>query len=281
MDLYLFLSILLAGLCMGGVYAMLAIPFNFQLGQLKVTNFAYGNLLMVAMYVVFICHNNDVPSWGTFSILLPVYFVLGWLLRRYIVFTSNENVQILLTMGLAILIENLVQVVWGSFPRSLGGIEEGLLLGEVYISLTRLKLLGVSLVILGLGYVFLQKSWYGRCIRALVQQPAMAAVMGINTRGTACVAFAASFCYLAVTSYCLMQLYSVEPHTGHSFLSLCFLISVLGGIGNLVGTLFSAFIIGIISAFISFYVPGYHDPIIFVFFIAMLLFKPAGLFGEA
>ncbi len=201
MDLYLFLSILSAGLCMGGVYALLAIPFNFQLGQLKVTNFAYGNLLMVAMYVVFICHNNEIPYWGTFSILLPVYFVLGWFLRRYIVFTNNENVQILLTMGIAILIENLVQVVWGSFPRSLGGIEEGLLLGDVYISLTRLKLLCVSLVILGIGYVFLQKSWYGRCIRALVQQPAMAAVMGINTRGTACVAFAASFCYLAINRH--------------------------------------------------------------------------------
>lgn len=266
---------------MGGVYAMLAVPFNFQLGQLKVTNFAYGNLLMVAMYVVFICHNNGMPIFATFAILLPIYFVLGWFLRRYIVFTTNENVQILLTMGLAILIENLVQVVWGSFPRSLGGIEEGMLLGEVYVSLTRFKLLCASMVILGLGYLFLQKSWYGRCIRALVQQPAMAAVMGINTRSVACVAFAASFCYLAVTGYSLMQLYSVEPHTGHSFLSLCFLIAVLGGIGNLVGTVFAAFIIGVISAFISFYVPGYHDPIIFLFFIAMLLFKPSGLFGEA
>lgn len=266
---------------MGGLYAMLAVPFNFQLGQLKVTNFSYGNLLMVAMYVVFICNHNNVPAWGVFAILLPCYFVFGWLLRRFIVFTTDENVQILLTMGIAILLENLVQVIWGSFPRALGTIEEGVLVGEVYVSVTRLKLLCISLVILGAGYIFLQKSWYGRCIRALVQQPAMAAVMGINTRSVACVAFAASFCYLGVSAYCLMQLYSVEPHTGHSFLSLCFLIAVLGGIGNLVGTVLSAFIIGIISSFISFYVPGYHDPIIFLFFIAMLLFKPSGLFGEA
>ncbi|MCC8193742.1 MAG: branched-chain amino acid ABC transporter permease [Deltaproteobacteria bacterium] len=281
MDLYLFLSILSAGLCMGGVYAMLAVPFNFQLGQLKVTNFAYGNLLMMAMYVVFVCHDGHVPVWGMFCILLPCYFALGWFLRRYIVFTTDENIQILLTMGLTILIENLVQMVWGSFPRSLGGIEEGMMLGDVYVSLTRFKLLCASMVILGLGYLFLQKSWYGRCIRALVQQPAMAAVMGINTRAVACMAFGASFCYLAFTGYSLMQLYSVEPHTGHSFLSLCFLIAVLGGIGNLIGTVYSAFIIGVISAFISFYVPGYHDPIIFLFFIAMLLFKPSGLFGEA
>ena len=266
---------------MGGIYAMLAVPFNFQLGALKVTNFAYGNLLMVAMYVVFICSSNDVPVWGIFGILLPTYFALGWLLRRFVIFSTDENVQILLSMGLAILIENLAQVVWGSFPRSLGGIEEGILFGDVYVSLTRLQLLGLSLAILGLGYLFLQKSWYGRCIRALVQRPAMAAVVGINTKSVAAVAFAASFCYLGVTAFCLMRLYSVEPHTGHSFLSLCFLIAVLGGIGNLVGSLMASFIIGVLSAFLSFFLPGYHDPIIFLFFIAMLLFKPSGLLGEA
>jgi branched-chain amino acid transport system permease protein len=281
MDLYLFLSILIAGLCMGGIYAMLAVPFNFQLGQLKVTNFAYGNLLMVAMYAVFIGHNNHAPFLLLFAALLPLYFALGWVLRRYIVYQIDENVQILLTMGLAILFENLAQVIWGSYPRSLGGIESGVMLGEVYVSITRVKLLCVSMIILGLGYLLLQKSWCGRCIRALVQQPGMAAVMGINTRSVACVAFGVSFCYLAITGYILMQLYSVEPHTGNSFLSLCFLIAVLGGIGNLVGTLLSSFIIGIISGFISFYAPGYHDPIIFLFFIAMLLFKPSGIFGEA
>ncbi|MCD8349312.1 MAG: branched-chain amino acid ABC transporter permease [Planctomycetaceae bacterium] len=281
MEFYDIVTCVCAGLFMGGIYAMLAVPFNFQLGALKVTNFAYGNLLMVAMYTVFICSNNGIPMWGMLAVLLPCFFLLGWVIRRYIVFTDDGNVQSLLTMGLAILIENLAQVVWGSFPRSLGTIESGVILGDIYISMTRLNLSLLALALLGVGYLFLQKSWYGRCIRALVQRPQMASVMGINVPRVAAMAFAASCCYLALTGAFMMQLYRVEPHTGHSFLTMCFLISVMGGIGNLVGTFFSAFIIGVISAFLSFFVPGYHDPLIFLMFIGILLFRPSGLFGEA
>ncbi|MDR2726807.1 MAG: branched-chain amino acid ABC transporter permease, partial [Deltaproteobacteria bacterium] len=147
--------------------------------------------------------------------------------------------------------------------------------------LTRLYLAAGALALLGVGYVFLQKSWYGRCIRALVQRPEMASVMGVNVRATACVAFAASFCYLAVAAYFFMFFLSVEPHTGHNFLPMCFLIAVMGSIGNLLGSLCASFIIGVFSAFVAFFLPGYHDPIIFLMFIGVLLFRPNGLFGEA
>ena len=270
---------------MGGVYAMLAVPFNFQIGALKVMNFSYGSLLMLGMYIVFVCLSNGFPVWGMLLVMLPSFFILGWLIRRYLVFTTDENVQILLTMGLSILIENLAHTIFGAFPRTLGSVEEGVgvMLGDsfVYVSLTRMYLAIGALVLLGAGYLFLQKSWYGRCIRALVQRPEMAAVMGVNVRATSCVAFAASFCYLAVAAYFFMFFLSVEPHTGHNFLSMCFLISVMGGIGNLMGSLLASFIIGVFSAFVAFFLPGYHDPIIFLMFIGVLLFKPNGLFGEA
>lgn len=281
MDLVLALTVLIAGLCTGGMYALLAVPFNFQIGALKVTNFAYGNILMLFMYSVFICMSTGMPVYAMFALLLPAAFLFGWLLRRFVVFTNNENAQILLTMGLAIFIENMATAIWGSFPRSLGAIEEGMLIGDIYVSVTRLQMLAAALVLLGLGQLFLQKSWYGRCIRALVQQPDMAEMMGINTRRVALIAFGVSFCYALCGAYALMMFYSVEPFTGHSFLSICFLIAVLGGIGNLPGSFVASFVIGIFSAFVSFFLPGYHDPILFSLFILMLLIRPSGLFGEA
>lgn len=281
MDLTLVLTVLVAGICTGGIYALLAVPFTFQIGSLKVTNFAYGNILMLAMYLVFIALTAKIPIAIVFVLLLPAFFFFGWLLRRFVVFTDNENAQILLTMGLAIVFENLAQATWGSFPRSMGAIEQGTVIGDVYVSVTRLQVFAVALVLLGAGYLFLRKSWYGRCIRAVVQQRDMAEVVGINTRRVAVVAFGASFCYVVVAAFGLMMFYSVEPHTGHSFLSICFLIAVLGGIGNLVGSFFASFVIGIISAFVAFFLPGYHDPILFSLFILMLLVRPAGLFGAA
>jgi branched-chain amino acid transport system permease protein len=275
------LTVLIAGICTGGIYALLAVPFNFQIGALKVTNFAYGNILMLAMYLVFITISAKIPIPVLFCILLPAFFIFGLVLRRYVVFTNNENAQILITMGLAIFFENMAQSFWGSFPRSLGAIEQGTMVGEIYISITRLEVFAAAILVLGIGYLFLNKSWYGRCIRALVQQRDMAEVVGINTKRVSVVAFAASFCYVIIAAFGLMMFYSVEPHSGHSFLSICFLIAVLGGIGNIAGSFFASFIIGIISAFVSFFLPGYHDPILFSLFILMLLIRPSGLFGEA
>jgi branched-chain amino acid transport system permease protein len=280
-DIYLFLTITIAGIFTGGIYALLAVPFNFQLGALKVTNFAYGNTIMLSMYMVFVLTTQNVPLAAAVPLLLVIMFVYGLILRRYIVFTQNENVQILLTMGVAIFMENLAQAIWGGFPRSLGATEKGIFWNDIYISQSRLEVFVLTLICLAIGYIFLQKSWYGRCIRATVQQPDMAQVMGINVRNVTIIAFAASTCYVAIATFCLMRFYAVEPHTGGTFLSLCFLIAVLGGLGNLKGSFFASFIIGIISSFVAFLAPGYHDPIIFLLFIILILLRPTGLFGEA
>ncbi len=285
MDLTLFITILIAGLLTGGMYSLIAVNFNFQLGALRVVNFSYGASLMLAMYLVFALSALKLPFLATLGLvivlLLPCYFLVGWLLRRYVVFTELDDVQILLTMGLAIFIENMAQAIWGAFPRTLGAMEKGMLLGDIYINVTRLQVFLVSLILLAVGYLFLTRTWFGRCIRAVVQNKEMASVVGVNARRVAVVAFAISYCFLVIGAYLLMMFYSVEPHTGGSFLTMAFLICVLGGIGNLAGSFAASFIIGIISAFVSFFLPGYHDPILFSAFILLILLRPSGLFGEA
>lgn len=281
MDWILVLTILIAGILTGGVYSLIAVNFSFQLGALKVVNFSYGGFLMMAMYLVYALVTIGMNMTATLLLLVPFFFILGWVLRRFIVFTDQDDLQILLTMGVVIIVENLAQALWGAFPRSLGAMEKGIFWHEIYISLTRLEVFLISLILLSIGYLALIKTWSGRCIRAVVQNKEMASVVGVNTQKVALIAFAVSYSFIAFGGYLLMRFYSVEPHTGGSFLTMCFLICVLGGIGNLVGAFLASFIIGIVSAAISFLWPGYHDPIIFSLFILLILFRPSGLFGEA
>ncbi len=272
--------ILINGICTGGVYGLLASAFSFQLGALRVVNFSYGASLMIAMYVVFL-----LVSYAKISLILgaliimPLFVLLGWAMRTFLVTSVRDEIQILMTMGLAIILENFALFVWGSFPRSLSIIEEGVEWGGIFIGLTRLGLLALSAVILLGFHLFLTRTWLGMAIRAMVQSRDAALAVGLNVRHISSLAFAFSSGLAAIAAALLMALFSVEPASGGYYLLLAFLVTVLGGQGNLWGSFLAGCLIGIVSALAMFFNPGLHDSVIFVAFVLTLLFRPYGLFG--
>ncbi len=281
MDFSILATIVINGICTGGVYGLTASAFSFQMGALRVVNFSYGAFLMVAMYAVFfLVGYGKVPLWVAGLAFMPVFALLGWLQRRYLVTTVRDEIQILMTMGLAIIFENAALFAWGSFPRSLSVIEQGFEIGGFYIGLTRVGLLILSAVILFGFHLFLTRTWLGMAIRAIVQTRDAAIVAGVDAEKIACVAFAVSCGIAAMAASLLMALFSVEPGSGGYYLLLGFLVTVLGGPGNLWGSFLAGCLIGIVSSIAMFFNPGMHDTVIFVAFILALLIRPYGLFGS-
>ena len=281
MDFTILATIIINGICTGGVYGLTASAFSFQLGALRVVNFSYGAFLMVAMYAVFfLVQHAKVPLWVAGLVFMPVFALLGWVLRRFHVTTVRDEIQILMTMGLAIIFENAALFVWGSFPRSLSVIEQGFEIGGIYIGITRLGLLVLSAVILLGFHLFLTRTWVGMAIRAMVQTRDAAIVAGVDTEKIACLAFAVSSGIVAMAAALLMALFSVEPGSGGYYLLFGFLVTVMGGPGNLWGSFLAGCLIGIISAVAMFLNPGMHDTVIFVSFVLVLLIRPYGLFGS-
>ena len=280
MDIAILLTVLVNGLCTGGVFGITASAFTFQLGALRIVNFSYGALLMLAMYgVFFLVTRAQLPLALTAVICIPIFTFVGWVLRKFLITSTNDNVQILITMGILIVFENLALFLWGSFPRSLPIIEEGVYVGGIYVGLHRLMLLIISATILLGVHLFLNRTWLGMAIRAMVQSRDAAMVVGINVERISTLAFAFSSGLLAIAAALLMMLFSVEPASGGYYLLIGFLVAVLGGMGNLWGSLLAGLIIGVISGFAIFFSPGLHDVVLFLAFVLTLLFRPYGIFG--
>ena len=138
----------------------------------------------------------------------------------------------------------------------------------------------LSAVILFGFHLFLTRTWLGMAIRAIVQTRDAAIVAGVDAEKIACVAFAVSWGIAAMAASLLMALFSVEPGSGGYYLLLGFLVTVLGGPGNLWGSFLAGCLIGIVSSIAMFFNPGMHDTVIFVAFILALLIRPYGLFGS-
>ena len=277
----------ISGIFLGSVYALVALGLTLIYGVLHIINFAHGSLLMLAMFsVYFLWHLFGIDPYVAMLIVVPGGFVFGYALQRLVIGQSShgrDEITLLLTLGVAIVIENgalfafsadqrLVQV-----PYDFDGID----LGVTFAVYPELAALGGSLLITLMLWLFMTRTDTGKAIRAVAKERQGARLVGINVEhifavsfgiGTACVAAAASL---------LAPTYAVDPQFGYLFVLIAFTVVVLGGMGSFVGALVGGFIIGITEQLGRLYLGESLGLItISVIFIAILLFRPTGLFGQ-
>ena len=277
----------ISGVFLGSVYALVALGLTLIYGVLHIINFAHGSLLMLAMFsVYFLWHLFGIDPYVAMLIVVPGGFVFGYALQRLVIGRSShgrDEITLLLTLGVAIVIENgalfafsadqrLVQV-----PYDFDGID----LGVTFAVYPELAALGGSLLITLMLWLFMTRTDTGKAIRAVAKERQGARLVGINVEhifavsfgiGTACVAAAASL---------LAPTYAVDPQFGYLFVLIAFTVVVLGGMGSFVGALVGGFIIGITEQLGRLYLGESLGLItISVIFIAILLFRPTGLFGQ-
>ncbi|MFH1351003.1 MAG: branched-chain amino acid ABC transporter permease [Pseudomonadota bacterium] len=280
----IYLQLLINGLLLGGIYGLMSIGLNLIFGVLGVVNFAHGEFLMLAMYASYWLYTlAGIDPYVGLIIIIPAAFLFGYFIQRLLIqpiIEAPHVAQVFLTVGMLIVLQNLAMILWKADPRVIytSYASASLQIGPLIIGYTRLAAFFLAMVIIEGLFLFLRKSYMGQAIQAVAQNLLGARAVGINITQTYAVAFAIGTVCVAIAGVTLMAIYPVYPTIGGNFVLIAFVVVVLGGLGNLRGTIIAGLIIGGIEAFAGFYLPGNLTMVIyFSLFILILIFRPAGL----
>ncbi|MFY7961462.1 MAG: branched-chain amino acid ABC transporter permease [Elsteraceae bacterium] len=285
-DPLLFATSALNGLLLGGVYALIALGLTLIYGVLHIINFAHGSLLMLALYgVFFLVAATGINPYLALPILTIVFFALGYGLQRSVIAKAShgrdENV-LLVTLGVSIIIENLALFFWKADTRSLDFplSFETVDLGFTFVPLTSVIAFGGAvLVAIGL-WLLIGFTDLGKAIRAVAKERQGAKLVGIDVDHMFAMSFGIGTAVLGAAACLMLPMFYVSPSVGHVFVLIAFTVVVLGGMGSFPGALIGGLIIGVTESLGSLYLGESLGQLgVFVIFIAVLLFRPTGLFG--
>ncbi len=277
---------LLNGLTTGAVYALIALGLTLIYGVLHIINFAHGAALMLALYAVyFLKEKLGIDPYLAIVVVVPGMFVLGYALQRIVINRAShgkdENI-LLVTLGLAIVMENLALLFFRSDTRT---IETAytlttIAIGPAMIALPKLIAFAGALVVSALLLLLIKKTDLGRAIRAVSKEKHGARLMGIDVDHVYAMSFGIGLACLGAAACFLMPSYYVNPQVGGGFVLVAFTIVVLGGMGSFAGALVGGLLIGVIESLGGLFLGESLGQVgIFAIFIAVLLFRPQGLFG--
>ena len=277
---------LLNGLTTGAVYALIALGLTLIYGVLHIINFAHGAALMVALYAVYWLKTSlDIDPYLALPIVVPGMFVLGYALQRGVINPArhgrDENV-LLVTLGLAIVLENLALLFFKSDTRSIETAYtlSTVAIGPAMISLAKLIAFAGALLASALLLLTVNRTDLGRAIRAVAREQHGAKLMGIDVDHVYAMSFGIGLACVGAAACFLLPAYYVNPQVGSGFVLVAFTIVVLGGMGSFTGALVGGLLIGVVESLGGLFLGESLGQIgIFAIFIAVLLFRPQGLFG--
>ena len=286
MDINLILQSLVSGLLMGGVFALIAIGLTLIFGVMDIINFAHGEFVMLGMYFsYFLFGLVGIDPYVSILLGIPLFFLFGVLIQKALierVMGARLQIQILLTLGLMLFLQNSALFLWGSDFRSIkvGYSLSTFNLGPILFSFPRFVAFIVALAFVALLYIFLRKSDIGRAIRACAVEKDGAYLVGINVKRIFQLAFGIGIACAGAAGSILLPFFYLSPEVGGVFVVNAFIIVVLGGMGNFPGALVGGLIIGIAEAMGEAFLPGSLKQVVsFVIFILIMYFKPTGLMG--
>jgi branched-chain amino acid transport system permease protein len=281
-----FVQALALGVLIGGIYALMAAGLTLIFGVLRIINVAQGAfLVLVATLTWWLWRVTGIDPIVAAVVTTPLMFGAGWLLYRFVIARIRgqaPSMSVLLTFGLALVIEGFLNVVAGNRFRSAtpAYFEQSFRVGDISFPKAQVYGFLAAVLVLGCLYVVLTRTWTGRAIRATAQNPSAAALVGIGATGTAALAFALGSASAGVGGSILSVLYPFFPASHYDWISRLLGIVVLGGMGSLPGALVGALILGLAETLTATYGSLQWSTLVFYLVImAVLLVRPQGLFG--
>ncbi|WP_083753866.1 branched-chain amino acid ABC transporter permease [Actinosynnema sp. ALI-1.44] len=274
------------GVLIGGVYALMAAGLTLVFGIMGIVNVAQGAFLVLVAMLTW-------KAWqvtGIDPILLalattPLMFGVGWVLYRLVVVrvrASSPAMSMLLTFGIALTIEGLLNVTAGNYFRSATPpyFAQSFTIGSVVLPKAQVYGFLAALLVLGLLYLVLNRTWTGRAIRATAQNPSGAALVGISASTVAALSFAIGAATAGTGGSILAVLYPFFPASHYDWIAKLLGIIVLGGMGSLRGAWVGALILGLAETITATYgSPRWSTVVFYAVILLVLIVRPHGLFG--
>jgi branched-chain amino acid transport system permease protein len=232
-------SVLIAGLFVGGIYALVATGLNLLFGVIKVINFAHGESVMIGMYLSFIAFSMfDIDPYLSILVVAPIGFVFGLVIQRLVIqpLIDDALMQIFASFGLVIMFQNIALALTRGQARTARSALSGSTIDlGVVVSLPRAILLFAATAAAFLTMVFLNRTTAGTAIRAVSMDRDTALLMGINVKRAYLVTFGGATALAFIAGSLLSPIFTVTPTAGFQFLLPAFAVVVLGGLGSVPG----------------------------------------------
>lgn len=278
-----FVSLTIIGICVGMVYALVAMGLVLLLRAVNVMNFAQGNLLALGAYAAFfVFYRMDFSGIPAILLLFIAFILFGaifmlatyWPLRN----SKWEAASMLCTMGAGTAIAEMCTLVVGSRQYAFAPILDGTVTVLGYsLSYQYIFIFAFCLLTMAAIYVLFDKMYVGRCMSAAAQNPFAAQLMGIPTFWTTMFTYIIVMLSVGFGGYMIAPIYFVRS-TLSTFQAKAFAALVIGGYGNLKGAVIGGLLVGLIESYSSYLTTTYKDVIVFGFLMLVLIFKPDGLF---
>ncbi len=285
------LDILLAGSTLGGLYGLIAMGLTLQYGVARIMNLSYGEFLIAPAFLAYL----GVSAWGLSPLLilllvLPLGFAVQWLVyqllltplvRRTSAGPALEVDSILATFGLMFVVQGIMMVAFGGNYHSYTYLSTPVQVLGSTVAANRLLVLGVAIA-LGLGlYLLLTRTRIGTVVRAVSVAPRFAPLVGIDVRFTAALAFGLGGAMVAASGVLVSMFLPFSAAMGTMFAMKALIVVIMGGVGNLLGCLMAAMMLGFAETLVATFIdPGLTLAVNYALFLGVLLLRPTGLFGK-
>ncbi|MEZ5935187.1 MAG: branched-chain amino acid ABC transporter permease [Alphaproteobacteria bacterium] len=277
---------LFTGLALGSVLVLFAVGLSLIFGLLTVVNFAHGAFYMIGAYVGVFVLGLTGNFWLALLLVPILVGGLGLGVERFLIrplYGRGIDYPLLLTFGLGLVLVELVRIIFGlegmpfDMPAALGGAVD---IGVGYFPRYRLFLIAITALLVLALWLFMEKTSYGLIIRAGARDPEIARVLGIDIAKVWLIVFAIGTGIAGLAGVLSAPIRSVIPDMGSTVLVEAFVVTVVGGMGSLVGAVVAGLLVGVTVALTSLFWPDLADLSMFVLMAAVLLVRPQGLFGQ-
>ena len=281
---YLFEQVI-NGLLSGGYYLLIALGLSMIFSLGGIVNLAHGAFYALGAY--FAIEISAVWGFGSAIVISPVLVgLIGIAFERFILrrfYSADPIISLLLTFGLSMVIEQLIRMMWGAAPLASSiptALRGNVVVGEFLYSRYRLIILGAVALLLVAIWFLLNRTSFGRVVRAGVQKPDMVAALGIQLQPYMTGIVVIGVMLAAIAGVMFSPIVGVHPAMGSEIMTAAFVVVVIGGLGSFWGVVLAAILVGVVKGITIHFIPPAGEASMYLLMVLVLLFRPRGLFGE-
>lgn len=286
MQIVFLLEQVVNGLVLGGYYLLLALGLSLIFSVGGIVNLAHGAFYALGAYISL--EVGRYVGFGPAAAISPVLVaLLGIVFERFILrrfYREDPILSLLVTFGLALVAEQAIRMIWGAAPQTAtlpSDIRGSVFVGEFMFSRYRLLMLGIVVAVLVAIWLLLNKTSFGRVVRAGIQKPDMVAALGIRLQPymTAVVMIGVGIAGLAGALFAPITI--VHPAMGAEIITVAFVVVIIGGLGSFWGVVAAALLVGVVRGITIHFIPAAGEASMYVLMFVVLLLRPRGLLGES